>query len=224
MFRFQPVISFTFVRFIGVLIALFSMNASRADANPNQATQTTYEHIEFPQPGVRHSDLQLRFKKNSPDHNLSLSRDNQINKQTNAAEKPYSALQTIGSLFFVLILFGCVAYWLRRGDKGSNPLLSEETWQVLGRGNLGTKHDVQLVRLGNRILLLGHSPNTIQTLVEITDPDEVHAMLKCCHARQPQSSIGFIRKLFASFAGKSDHTFDRINPGTHPAYVEPRDA
>ena len=224
MFRFQPISPYLFVPFTGLIIALCIVNASRADADPNRTTQATYEQIEFPQAGVRDSDLQLQIKKNPRSRNLTLSRDDQATKQQHEALKPYSVLQTLGSLFFVLTLFGCVAYWIRRGNKESNPQLSEETWQVLGRGNLAAKHDVQLVRLGNRILLLGHSPNTIQTLVEITDPEEVHAMLKCCHAKRPQSSIGFIRKLFAAFAGKSERTFDRINPGTHPGYVEPRDA
>ena len=196
---------------------------TNADADPNRATPATYEQIELPLSETREQDLQLQLKKNSTAQNIALFPIDRAEEDQVAAFEPYSPLQTLGSLFFVLTLFGCVAYWLRRGNKGSNPLLSEDAWEILGRGNLGAKHDVQLVRLGSRILLLGHSPNTIQTLVEITDPEEVQAMLQRCRAERPQLRGGFSRKLLAAFSGKTEDPIARIDPGNHPAYAEPRD-
>ena len=172
---------------------------TNADADPNRATPATYEQIELPLSETREQDLQLQLKKNSTAQNIALFPIDRAEEDQVAAFEPYSPLQTLGSLFFVLTLFGCVAYWLRRGNKGSNPLLSEDAWEILGRGNLGAKHDVQLVRLGSRILLLGHSPNTIQTLVEITDPEEVQAMLQRCRRATtitrrffPKTTRGFL--------------------------------
>tara|TARA_Y100001933_G_scaffold48880_1_gene47646 strand:- start:24357 stop:25130 length:774 start_codon:yes stop_codon:yes gene_type:complete len=223
MSQFRRVLPDLFGRCASVLVACCTF-VSAAYADPNHATQATYEHMEFPELGVRKSDLDLNFKKKPPIQNLILPQQDHTQKKKPEAMKPYSAFQTLGSLFFVLVLFGCAAFWMRKGNKRSNLLLGKETWQVLGRGNLGPKHDVQLVRLGNRILLLGHSPNTIQTLVEITDPSEVQAMLESCHTKQTQSGIGFPRKLLGAFMGHSQHTFDQINPANHPAFAEPPDA
>ena len=197
---------------------------TNADADPNRATSATYEQIELPLSETREQDLQLQLKKNSIAQNITLSRIDRAEEDPVAAIEPYSPLQTLGSLFFVLTLFGCAAYWLRRGSKGNNPLLSGDAWEILGRGSLGAKHDVQLVRVGSRILLLGHSPNTIQTLVEITDPEEVQSMLQRCRSEQQHVRGGFSRKIFAAFSGKTEDPIARIDSGTHPAYSEPRDA
>ena len=214
---------YLFILWNAVLMLCCIIVATNADADPNRATPATYEQIELPLSATREQDLQLQLKKNAPTQNITLSRINRAEDDSTVVE-PYSPLQTMGSLFFVLTLFGCVAYWLRRGSRGSNPLLSEDAWEILGRGNLGTKHDVQLVRLGSRILLLGHSPNTIQTLVEITDPGEVQSMLQLCRSAQPHAQGNLSRKMFAVLSGKTADPIAQIESGTHPAYVEPRDA
>ncbi|MEC8338696.1 MAG: flagellar biosynthetic protein FliO [Planctomycetota bacterium] len=214
---------YLFILWNAVLILCCLIVATTADADPNRATPATYEQIDLPLSATREQDLQLQLKKKSPTQNITLSQIKRIEEDPIAIE-PYSPLQTLGSLFFVLTLFGCVAYWLRRGSRGSNPLLSEDAWEILGRGNLGAKHDVQLVRLGSRILLIGHSPNTIQTLVEITDPREVQSMLQRCRPEQPHARVSLSRKIFAALSGKTDDPIARIESGTHPAYVEPRDA
>jgi flagellar biogenesis protein FliO len=216
-----------FVALIGTSVLLCTLVTTGTAADPERATKATYEQPEFPQPDSKRSKMEIKLKKNnSLDKNLVKPSQSQRGEKEigSPSEPPYSAIQTLGSLLFVLTLFGGVAYWMKRGGARSNQLLSNEAWEILGRGNLGAKHDVQLVRLGNRLLLVGYSPNTIQTLVEITDPEEVQSMLTSCHTKRPQFRTGFPKKLFAALSGKSELAFDRIEQNTSPAYVEPKDA
>ena len=218
---------FIVVTLIGIPVLLCTLVTTEVAADPERATKATYEQPELPRPKSKRSTLELKLKKNnSIDNDLAIqSQSHRSEKEIGSpGESPYSAIQTLGSLLFVLTLFGCVAYWMRRGGTRSNQLLSGEAWEILGRGTLGPKHDVQLVRLGNRLLLVGYSPHTIQTLVEITDPEEVQSMLTSCHTKRPQFSGGFPKKLFAALSGKSELAFERIDQNTNPAYVEPKDA
>ncbi len=49
--------------------------------------------------------------------------------------------------------------------------------QVLNRGYLTTKHQMVLVRFGQRVLLVGVSPQGVNVLSEMSDPEEAAAVL-----------------------------------------------
>jgi flagellar biogenesis protein FliO len=196
-------------------------------AEPEHAIKATYEQRNLIQPKPDQPEIHLKLKKRIPidrDQGLSTHFDHGTEKEIGSPKESYSAINTLGSLLFVLTLFGCIAYWMRRGGTRNNQTLSSESWEILGRGNLGAKHNVQLVRLGNRVLLLGYSPNTIQTLVEITDPAEVELMVNSCQTKRSQFNGGLSKKIITALTGRSDHTFDQIEHNANPAYVEPKDA
>jgi flagellar biogenesis protein FliO len=52
--------------------------------------------------------------------------------------------------------------------------------EVLGRTPLVRGQHLQLVRCGQRLLLLGVSANSAQTLAEVSDPQEVESLLSAC--------------------------------------------
>ena len=206
-------------------VLLFTLITSGATADdPERATKATYEQPELPLPESNLTDPHLKIDKNNAadkDH-LPLSPSNS-DEEIVVTVTNYSAIKTLGSLLFVMTLFGCVAYWMRRGGTRSNQSLSGGAWEILGHGNLGAKNDVQLVRLGNRLLLIGYSPNAIQTLAEITDPDEVQSILSSCNTKPSSFSGGIPKKLFAAFSGRSEQAFDRMDQNTNPAYVGSKD-
>ena len=206
-----------------VLLFTFITSGATAD-DPERATKATYEQPELPLPESNSPELHLNLDKNNAadKDRLPLSPSNS-DEEIAAAVTNYSAIKTLGSLLFVITLFGCVAYWMRRGGTRSNQSLSGEAWQILGRGNLGAKHDVQLVRLGNRLLLVGYSQNAIQTLAEITDPDEVQSILSSCNTKPSRFSAGIPKKIFGAFSGRSEQAFDRMDQNTNPAYVGSKD-
>lgn len=85
-------------------------------------------------------------------------------------------IKTFGSLVLVIGVFAAIAFWMRRVGGRGGQSLPKEVWEVLGRGPLDTKHYVQLVKFGDRLLLVGISNNGIRTLTEVTDPEEVRQL------------------------------------------------
>jgi flagellar biogenesis protein FliO len=61
--------------------------------------------------------------------------------------------------------------------------LPSEVFQVLGRKPLAGRQQAQVVRFGNKVLLLAVSPMGAESLAEITDPAEVERLTGMC--RQP---------------------------------------
>jgi flagellar biogenesis protein FliO len=53
--------------------------------------------------------------------------------------------------------------------------------EVLARSTLSMKHQLVLVRLGRRVLLLGAAPQGLCTLCELTDPAEIAQVLDTLH-------------------------------------------
>jgi flagellar biogenesis protein FliO len=99
-----------------------------------------------------------------------------------------SAATLFGSLAIVVGLFLIVAWAARRGMPKQPPLLPREALEVLGRQRFGGKHEVQLVRVGNKLVLIHIVPGHAEALVEITDPEEVDRLTGICYQTHPYSS------------------------------------
>ena len=94
--------------------------------------------------------------------------------------------KVFGSL--ALVLGGYFVFvWLSRqlsggyGDGG----LPQEVVEVLGQTPFGAKKNLQLVRLGSKLLLLINSPEGTQSIGEITDPHEVEYLIGVCGGKRP---------------------------------------
>lgn len=78
----------------------------------------------------------------------------------------------IGALAIVLVLVAgatwVVRRWLPAARAGESTVL-----RVVARTSLSPKHNLALVRLGRRFLLIGVSGDRVNTLCEVNDPDEV---------------------------------------------------
>jgi flagellar biogenesis protein FliO len=106
---------------------------------------------------------------------------------------------TVGaSLAIVLGAFFLFAWMMRRASPGGMGTLPVEAFEVVGRASLANRQQVQLLRCGNRLLLVavGHSASggRVQTLTEITDPQEVNDLLRLCHPNRvatakPRSAV-----------------------------------
>lgn len=86
-----------------------------------------------------------------------------------------AASATLGTL-------GTIAYWIRL-QLGLARSLSRDAVESLGRRSIEPKVAIHLVRCGNRILVLGVSPDGARTLSEITDPSEVRQLMEACQGR-----------------------------------------
>ncbi|MBB5172065.1 flagellar biosynthetic protein FliO [Texcoconibacillus texcoconensis] len=84
------------------------------------------------------------------------------------------SLQMFAALGVVIFLIYTV---LRMIHKRSQSFQDHSTLQNIGGVNLGTNRSVQLVRVGDRLLIVGVG-DTIQLLREVDDPEEIEKLLQ----------------------------------------------
>lgn len=92
--------------------------------------------------------------------------------------------KVLSSLAIVLgAYFGFV--WLTRKFNRSSSLgLPREVVEVLGHTSFGPRKNLQLVRLGSKLLLLMNSAEGTQTIGEITEPNEVEYLASLCGTKK----------------------------------------
>ena len=89
-------------------------------------------------------------------------------------------LTALASLAAVIGLFLMVIWGLRRSLPKVARRLPNEVVEVLGYATLGQRQQAQLIRLGNKLLLVGVNPSGAETLGEVTDPAEVDRLASLC--------------------------------------------
>jgi flagellar biogenesis protein FliO len=119
------------------------------------------------------------------------------------------ALTTVGSsLAVVLGIFGLFVWVTRRSGRRRPSGMPGNIVETLGRTQLNARQEMQLVRVGNKLLLLSVTATTAETLTEITDPDEIDRLTLACHNGQPDS-------LAASFRG----VLSQLRTSPPPSYT-----
>ncbi len=102
---------------------------------------------------------------------------------------------TIGSLALVVALIVILARLWKKHGRMVGTGIPAEAVELLGKRHIDQQQAICLVRLGSRILVLGSSPNGLQTLSEISDPVEVDYLAGLC--RQPNTDAAHtFRSLF----------------------------
>ena len=114
----------------------------------------------------------------------------------------------------VIGLFLIVAWVLRRGLPRVGGLLPREVVEVLGRAPLADRKQMQLLRLGNKLVLIAVSPTGTDTLAEITDPVEVDRLTGYCYQGHPNSSTVAFHKVFKSFETPPKRKAARVPGGS----------
>ena len=102
--------------------------------------------------------------------------------------KPMDSLITVGgSLCVVLAVFFGLAVLTRRGTPKNLGKLPGEVIEVLGKTPLVKGQDLQLVRIGAKLLLICITPTGCETLTEITNDEEVARLSSICRKNSPTS-------------------------------------
>lgn len=106
----------------------------------------------------------------------------------------------LGSLTVVLAAF-FVLVWLSRktAPKGLTPLPGE-VFESLGRAPLTGRQQMQLIRLGNKLVLLNVTSTGAETLTEITDIDEVNRLAALCQQGRTGSISDTFRQVLSQYA------------------------
>ena len=148
--------------------------------------------------------------------------------EKNAAIKhsPLSAMVTVGGgLAIVLGLFLVVAWAMRKAAPRGSTLLPKEVFDILGRASLGARQQVQLLRCGNKLLLVSITPAGVETLTEVTDPLEVDRIAGVCQQTNPKSTTAAFRQVFQQLApasGEPSELDDLAPAGGAPSTRGPR--
>lgn len=127
-----------------------------------------------------------------------------------AARKPLTTggvlTTAISSLALVLGLFFLSVYVMRRSSGSQEVVLPSEAFEVLGRAPLLHRQQVQLIRLGNKLLLLSVGAGGAETLAEITDAEEVQRLAGLCREAHPNSISASFRSILTQFTRESSAT------------------
>lgn len=120
-------------------------------------------------------------------------------------EPPSSAgavTSIVSSLAVVLGLFFLVVWFARRSGPKGGLLLPTEVLEVLGRSPLTARHQMHVVRFGNKLLLLSVTATGAEPLAEIDDLAEVERVSGICQELQHGSITETFRHVFSQFANE----------------------
>jgi flagellar biosynthetic protein FliO len=106
-------------------------------------------------------------------------------------------ITVISSLAVVLGLFAALVWGSRRFGNGTtrNASIPKEVIQTLGSVPIDPRTRVTMLRCGNRVLLLAQTAGTVQTLCEITDPQEVHDLTAACLGKSKREFASTLRSI-----------------------------
>lgn len=111
------------------------------------------------------------------------------------AHSPGAAIGTVaGSLGIVLGVFFVLAWCTRRLNPGATSLLPNEAVEVLGRAPLAGRQQMQLVRVGHKLLLVAITPSGVVPLTEINDAAEIEHLSGLCRRGQSSSASAAFRE------------------------------
>ena len=134
-------------------------------------------------------------------------------------------LSTAVGLSIVLTVIYAGGRALRKLTPGLAPDNSEGPIRVLYRTYLNPKQTVCLIRCGDRLLLIGSSGDRMQTLAEITDPEEIDFLKGQCMQAHPRSATRAFKDMFTrdrkSFGEVAEQTAPM--PASPPAAPADRD-
>jgi flagellar biogenesis protein FliO len=185
-----------------------------AEVIPEQADSTAAAPDEWQSPAKPYRRLPIRFEKVDPTRPKSAvipaaagervsseilpsssskplllkpERDTSTSKRETTSPLP-SLPTLLGSVGIVVGLFMIVAWLAKRGMPKQAPFLPREALEVLGRQRFGGKQELQLLRLGNKLVLIHVAPGHVESVAEVTDPEEVDRLTGLCFQIKPNSS------------------------------------
>ena len=116
-------------------------------------------------------------------------------------------LETLAALGVVigLILLGRWV-WMKLSGQASPTTTGSAAGsvEVLSRTAVAPKNHVLLLRVGNRVLVVGDSSNGLNTLAEVDDPDEVADLLTSISTQQPKSITNNFKQALSRVSGSFD--------------------
>jgi flagellar biogenesis protein FliO len=112
----------------------------------------------------------------------------------------------VGGLAVCIGSFLLFVWATRRAVPPGLAPLPEEVFEPLGRASLSGRHQLQLVRLGRKVVLLCVSPTGATALAELSDDDEVTRLTGLCRQSRSGSATSSFREAIGDFSRESAAT------------------
>ncbi len=132
------------------------------------------------------AELPIPTPDSSPSLKLAARSSERKPSEKSSLGKPLDSLITVaGSLCIVLTIFFGLAWLMRRGTPKNLGKLPSEVIELLGKAPLVKGQEMQLVRIGSKLLLLCVTPTSCETLTEIEEEEEVARLSTICRRNNP---------------------------------------
>ena len=107
-----------------------------------------------------------------------------------------------GCLAVVLGVFFVLAWVMKRATPQRGGLLPTEVFEKLGSVPYTSKMQLHLFRLGGKLILASVTPDSMEAVAEITNPDEVIHLVSLCKQNDPKSSSAAFRQVLKQYTGE----------------------
>lgn len=114
----------------------------------------------------------------------------------------FESLTTAGAGLAVVVGLFFVCMWLLRRGSGAKHLgmLPNDAFVVLGRAPLTPQSFAQLLRIGNKLVLVAVSADGIHPLTEVIDPLEVDRLTAVCSSGKGHGPAAEFQQVLAQLA------------------------
>jgi flagellar biogenesis protein FliO len=111
-------------------------------------------------------------------------------------------MNVLSGLAIVLGVFFVLVWLMKRATPRQGGLLPKEVFEKLGSVPLSPKMHLQLFRLGGRLVLVSVTPDGMEPVAEVTDPDEVIHLIGLCKQNDPKSASAAFRQVLKQYTGE----------------------
>ena len=130
----------------------------------------------------------------------------------------FGSLSTAGAGLAIVVGLFFICMWLLRRSSGAKPtgMLPSEAFAVLGRAPLTPQSFAQLLRVGNKLVLVAVSADGIQPLTEVIDPLEVDRLTGVCASGRGHGPAAEFQQVLAQLAREPARGFlgaEAVNGG-----------
>jgi len=112
-------------------------------------------------------------------------------------------MSVLSSLAIVLGVFFVLVWLMKRASPRQGGLLPKEVFEKLGSVPLSPKMHMQLFRLGGKLVLVSVTPDGMEPVAEVTDPDEVIHLIGLCKQNDPKSASAAFRQVLKQYTGEN---------------------
>ena len=167
--------------------------SARTSSRYDAVSDVENDSARFSQPATDPLDRPLSLDKHRPTHDAE-------NKSLQSPAVGLTMSTIVGGLAFCLGAFLLIVWLTRRNSPTTLGPLPAEVAETLGRMTLNGRQQLQLIRLGKKLVLLSISAQGADSVAEIDDPMEVDRLTGLCQQSRPNSVTATFREVLGQYA------------------------